>query len=324
MTISVIMAVFNGSRFLSHAVDSVLNQTLMDFEFIIVNDGSTDSSRAILEAYANKDRRIKFVDRPHAGNAASLNTAIENASHELIAIMDADDVMMPNRLERQLSFMMTQPNISVACSHAYLIDIKGTIIGISQNTVDVSRGRNERNPKLFSEIVHPSVLMRKKDILQIGGYRDVYFCNDRDLWGRLVTAGFDIRCQPEILLGYRLHLGAASAQTMRRNSLYATYCDVNVVRRLQGKNEFSFESFLVERKQRSLFARLNDYRKTSALMYYKRSTRYRGEGLYGRCVLSLAIAVALDPFHVLKRTWAKLATDKMSKRIEPKRLNHAE
>jgi glycosyltransferase involved in cell wall biosynthesis len=318
------MAVFNGSRFLSHAVDSVLNQTLRDFEFVIVNDGSTDSSRAILEAYANKDHRIKFIDRPHAGNATSLNTAIENASHELIAVMDADDVMMPNRLERQLSFMMTQPNISVACSHAYFIDIKGKTIGISQNAVDVSRGRNERNPQLFSEIVHPSALMRKKDILQIGGYRDVYFCSDRDLWGRLVTGGFDIRCQPETLLGYRLHLGAASGKTMRRNALYATYCDANVVRRLQGREELSFDSFLVERKQRSLRAKLDDYRKTSALMHYKRSTRYRGECLYGHCMFSLALAAALDPFHVLKRTWTKWATDKMSKRAEPKRMNPAE
>lgn len=324
MTISVIMAVFNGSRFLSDAVDSVLNQTLKDFELIIVHGASTDSSGEILEAYANKDRRIKFIDRPHAGYAAALNIAIENSAHELIAVMDADDVMMPNRLERQLSFIVTQPNISVACSYAYFIDIMGRTIGISQNTVDVDRGRNERNPKLFSEIVNPSVLMRKKDILQIGGYRDLYFCADRDLWGRLVTAGFDIRCQPEILLGYRLHLGALSAQTMRRNSLYATYCDVNVVRRLQGEEEISFESFLVERKQRSLFAKLNDYRKTSALMHYKRSTRYRGECLYGRCVLSLALAVALDPFHVLKRTWTKWATDKMSKTIEPKRMNPAE
>jgi glycosyltransferase involved in cell wall biosynthesis len=318
------MAVFNGSRFLSPAVDSVLNQTLKDFEFIIVNDGSTDSSRNILEAYANKDQRIRFVDRPHAGCSAALNIAIENSSHDLIAVMDADDVMMPNRLERQLSFMVTQSNISVACSHAYFIDIKGRTIGISQNTVDVDRGRNERNPTLFSEIVHPSVLMRKKDILQVGGYRDLYFCNDRDLWGRLVTAGFDIRCQPEILLGYRLHLGAMSGQTMCRNSLYATYCDVNVIRRLQGEEEITFGSFLTERKQRSLHAKLDDYRKSSALMHYKRSTRYRGECLYGSCVRSLAIAAALDPLHMVKRTWTKWATDKLSKRVERQHLNPAE
>ena len=316
MTISVVMAVYNGSRFLLPAIESVLSQSFKDFEFIIVNDGSTDSSPQIAQAYANKDRRIKYIDRPHVGYVAALNTAIEKSSHELIAMLDADDVMMPNRLERQLSFIATQPNISVACSHAYFIDIKGRIIGISENPVDVSRGRNELNPQLFSEIVHPSVLMRKKDVLQIGGYRNIYFCPDRDLWGRLVTAGFDIRCQPEILLGYRLHLGALSAQTMRRNSLYATLCDINVIRRLRGEEEITFDAFILERKQRSLRAKIHDYRESSALMYYKRSTRYRGECRYGSCMRSFAVAVALDPLHIVKRTWAKLGSGNPSKRVE--------
>src|SRR5262249_16351338 len=156
----------------------------------------------------------------------------------------SDDVMMSNRLERQLSFLMKQPSASVVCSYAYLIDIKGRTIGISTNQVDVNRGRRELDPKLFSDIVHPSVLMRKKAGLQVGGYRTFHFCPDRDLWGRLVAAGFDLRCQPEFLTGYRLHLGAQSAKTMHLNSLSAALCDANFVRRLRKEEELTFDNFL--------------------------------------------------------------------------------
>ena len=99
---------------------------------------------------------------------------------------------------------------------------------------------------------------------------------------------------------------------MRRNSLYATLCDVNVIRRLRGEEEITFDAFLLERKKRSLRAKLNDYRESSALMYYKQSTRYRGECMYGSCIGSLVVAVALDPLHIVKRTWARLASGKPS------------
>jgi glycosyltransferase involved in cell wall biosynthesis len=306
MTITIIMPIYNGERFLRPAVDSVLRQSLPDFELLAVDDGSTDSSRQILETFRAEDKRLNVIYRPHLGYAATLNTAINNASRDLIAMMDADDVMMPNRLERQLSFLNSHPNASVICSYAYLIDIKGEIIGTSQNDIDVERGRAERNPKLFSEIVNPSVLMRKRDIIQVGGYRESFiFAPDRDLWGRLVTSGYSIQCQPEFLHGYRLHLGAMSGQSMKRNALFATLGDVNFVRRLRGEAEITFNEFLRQRKQRPLRQRLNDLRLWTALMYYKRATRYRGECQWIGCARSFAIAVSLAPSYVLRRTWSK-------------------
>ena len=233
MTITVVMPIYNSQRFLRSALESVVRQTFQEFELLAIDDGSTDASREILQTFRAKDGRVKVIYQAHLGYAVALNTGIKNASHNLIAMMDGDDLMMPNRLERQLWFMETQADASLVCSYAYLIDIKDRIIGTSQTEVDVERGITEHAPRRFSEIVNPSVLMRKEDILQIGGYRENFtFAPDRDLWTRLVTSGFKIKCQPEFLLGYRLHLGALSAHKMHQNALFATYSDVNFVRRL--------------------------------------------------------------------------------------------
>lgn len=306
MTITVLMPVYNGERFLRPALESILGQSFQDFELLAVDDGSTDSSQEILETFRAQDERVEIIYQPHLGYTAALNTGVNKASHDLIAMMDADDVMMPNRLERQLSFIKSHPDASVVCSYAYLIDVRNRIIGTSQNQVDVEQGLAKRDPTLFSEIVNPSVLMRKTDIIQVGGYRECFvFAPDRDLWARLATSGYSIQCQSEFLLGYRLHQGAISAQAMHRNALFATYSNVNFLRRLQGEAELTFSEFLNQRRQRPLREQLNDWRKWTALMYYKRATRYRGECKWIGCVRSLAIAVLFAPWYVIKRAWMK-------------------
>jgi alpha-1,3-rhamnosyltransferase len=306
MTITVLMPIHNGERFLQAALESVLRQSFRDFELLAVDDGSTDSSREILEAFRAQDERINIVYQPRLGYPAALNIGITKASYDLVAMMDADDVMMPKRLERQLSFLKAHANASVVCSYAYLIDVKGRIIGTSQNLVDVEGGLAKRDASLFSEIVNPTVLMRKADIMNVGRYRESFiFAPDRDLWARLATAGYSIQCQPEFLLCYRLHLGAISAQSMHRNALFATYSNVNFVRRLNNDRELTFDEFLNQRRQRPYGDRLDDWRKWTALMYYKRATRYRGEHKWMGCIRSLAIAASLAPWYIAKRAWAK-------------------
>ena len=204
MQVSVLMAVYNGERFLREAVNSVLTQTFEDFEFIILDDGSTDSSVEILEEFAKVDSRIVLVKRPHRGLVVSLNTGLEMARADLIARFDADDRMLPQRLERQLLFLKDNPQFSVVCSHADLINVNGKKIGISTHPVDTLRGRKEFTPGLFLEVVSSSVLMRRSAVADVGGYRDMWM-EDRDLWGRLVTQGYLIGCQKERLIEYRLH-----------------------------------------------------------------------------------------------------------------------
>src|SRR5438045_3930995 len=104
-TVSVLMPVYNGARYLAEAVESILAQTYRDFEFVIVDDGSTDRSPAMLDEYARRDSRVRIVRRGNTGIVGALNDAIADSKAPLIARMDADDVSLPDRLEKQVGYM---------------------------------------------------------------------------------------------------------------------------------------------------------------------------------------------------------------------------
>src|SRR5208337_1888421 len=123
MQVSVIMAVYNGDKFLEEAVESVLCQTFADFEFVIIDDGSTDGTSKLLAKYAEQDSRIVVIRQDNRGLPSSLNRAISVANCELLARMDADDRMLPCRLERQIEFVARNPDAAVVCSYSYLINV---------------------------------------------------------------------------------------------------------------------------------------------------------------------------------------------------------
>src|ERR1700720_4672159 len=111
--ISVVMSVFNGEAFLGQAIESILDQSFLDFEFLIVDDGSTDSTPKIISDYAHRDKRLRVVTHDNKRRAESLNIGIGLASGRYIARMDADDVALPPRLEKQIEFMEQNPEVGV-------------------------------------------------------------------------------------------------------------------------------------------------------------------------------------------------------------------
>jgi glycosyltransferase involved in cell wall biosynthesis len=307
MPVSVVMSVFDGQEFLTSCIESVLRQTYEDFEFVIVDDGSRDSSPAILDNYARRDARIRVIHRKNQGLAASLNFAIEQCRNELIARMDSDDLMFPARLQRQVEFMTRHTSVSVACSFTELIDRDGRKIATSRPTVDVDRGRRERDPKWFVEIVHPSVIMRRSHFLSIGGYcREYTFAEDRELWGRFVTAGYRIEVIPETLLMYRLHGDSMSTRDMARNDLVCRYIDHNIERRLSGKADIPMEEFCEWRTQQSLSAKISESFRSSKLLFYKKATRHFAERRWIQFAGCFTLATALAPYSTARRALSKL------------------
>lgn len=168
--------------------------------------------------------------------------ALTNARNSLVAVLDADDRMLPTRLERQIAFFNENPGTSVICSFSYIIDAKGKRKGKSQNDVDASAGIAEQDPSRFLEVVHPSVIMVKEDVLALGGYNEALTrVVDRDLWGRLVTSGKQILCQREFLTDYRLHGSSMTMSSVLKPSMSCLPIDINVVRRLKDEPELSLE-----------------------------------------------------------------------------------
>jgi len=202
--ISVAMSVYNGERFLAEAIESVLAQSFTDFEFLILDDGSRDGSRTIIETYAAKDARIRPIIRQNRGLVVSLNQLIDEARAPLIARMDADDVCLPERFARQISFLDAHLEHGIIGSRIDLIDPEGHPLtqlceGYPLDHSEIIRNVERKLPFLC----HPAVMMRRDVVLAVGGYHKAFrHCEDYDLWLRLASVT-QIANLPERLLKYR-------------------------------------------------------------------------------------------------------------------------
>lgn len=202
--ISVVLPVFNAEAYVREAVESILAQSFTDFELIVINDGSSDGSGAILRDLAIRDARIRLIERPNAGLVLALNDGIECARASLIARMDADDVAMPERLALQHARMLASPRLVVLGSFMRLMDASGKIIRLADYPItesDTARFLEQGCP-----LAHPTVMMRREAILEVGGYRRAFaHCEDYDLWLRISERGYGIANLPQPLLNYRIH-----------------------------------------------------------------------------------------------------------------------
>ncbi len=210
--ISVIMPVYNAERYVAEAVQSILDQTFRDFEFIIVNDGSTDGSLAILERFAKSDPRIKLISRPNTGLVFALNEMLELARGEFIARMDADDVAIPDRFAQQLRYLAQHPDVVAVGCRVYLIDPKGRRLceafgDPDHEAIDRAFMRGEGGA-----IAHPTAMIRTTALRAIGGYRPEFFpAEDVDLFLRLAEHG-RLGNLPTVLLNYRVHMASIGHQ----------------------------------------------------------------------------------------------------------------
>jgi glycosyltransferase involved in cell wall biosynthesis len=201
--VTVLMPVHNSEMYLSESIESILNQTYGDFEFIIINEDPGSITRAILDRYSKKDDRIKVYHQERQGLIASLNKGCELANGEYIARMDADDICLPERLERQLSFMDENPSVGVCGSWAEIIDSNGDLIG--NFCPPTSTALIKWNLIFYCGIAHPSAIFRKESVKELGFYhKDCLHCEDYDLWVRAMNH-FEFGNIPEFLLKLRKH-----------------------------------------------------------------------------------------------------------------------
>ena len=172
LRVSIVMPAYNAAPFLRQAVDSILSQTFTDFEFIVVDDGSTDSTLAILDGYS--DPRIRVIKSEHnLGLPGALNLGLSAARGEYIARMDADDVSLPERLMKQVSWLDENPETSVLGTFSIRIDPQGRY----HEFIPVPTGDKEISRRLLSDanpIIHGSVMMRSVVVQKVGGYRDIF------------------------------------------------------------------------------------------------------------------------------------------------------
>lgn len=203
-TVSVVMPVYNAQEYLNEAVESVLAQTFNDFEFIIINDGSTDQSESILQEFQKRDKRIQVVSRSNTGIVVALNEGIGYASGRYIARVDADDIALPELFAKQVAFLEKTPDYVAVGTCVLMIDPDGWPV-MPANLKMSHEEIDEAHMAGHGAFPHSGSMFRRDLVQSIGGYRqETQYAEDIDLWLRLAEVG-KLANISEVLLKYRLH-----------------------------------------------------------------------------------------------------------------------
>jgi glycosyltransferase involved in cell wall biosynthesis len=216
--VSVVMAVHNGERYLVDAVESILGQSFVDFEFIVIDDGSTDSTPDIIARYAREDMRFVPFRREKKGLTKSLNEAVRMARGKYIARHDADDIALSHRLSTTVEFLEANPSIAATGSWCETIDEEGASTGKIGNPVDPDQIAFAMAG--YCAMIHPTMVIRRQAFADFGPYdEECSYAQDYELWTRWIRQGAKLTNVPEILVKYRR--GAAS-QISRKHGIEQT------------------------------------------------------------------------------------------------------
>ena len=219
--VSILLPAYNAEQTIDEAIDSLRTQTYPGIEIIVVDDGSKDRTLRILERASKKDPRIRTMSIPHAGLIVALNVGLAECRGEYVARFDADDRAIPTRIEKQVAFLDQNPGIDVVgskirCFPDHFVGegfrVYETWINSLITAEDISREIYIESP-----LVHPSVTIRRKVLVHIGGYEEHGWPEDYDLWLRLHTAGSRFAKIPDVLHEWR----ESEARLTRTDSRYS-------------------------------------------------------------------------------------------------------
>lgn len=279
--VSILMSCYNGSRWLHEAIDSTLNQTYQDFEFILIDDGSTDETWSIIESYRDRDKRIIAISKKNSGLVDSLNVGILRAKGKWIARLDQDDLCEPQRIEKQVGFVHNHPEVVLLGTGCVEIDEFGKTI------------RRHRYPRTHGRLVHhlehlqrffphSSAFYHTDKVRSVGGYnRRIYGADDKRLWMELALQG-KMACLSEPLVKIRRHPNQMSLDDNGKrqfcDGVAATVC--HLLRKANHRdpsiceNEAEWDAFLEwveERVERiGIFDRRREWMNSRAIFFAAR------------------------------------------------------
>lgn len=239
------MPTFNASGTLREAIDSIRVQTVRDIRIIIVDDGSTDETPALLAEIARADDRVVVVTRANSGIVDALNEGLRHCTAEFVARFDSDDVSFADRFERQLAYLADHPEC-VACGGAVEhIDEHGAPLSGLPQPGPPADADAERLPALEPYIIHPFLMARRAAIEAVGGYRYVPNSEDSDLFWRLAEQGALVNL-PDVLGKYRVHTASISSSLVngRVMAVGSQLGAISALRRRAGRSDIAFSRSL--------------------------------------------------------------------------------
>ena len=236
--VTVLMAVYNGETYLASAIDSVCEQTFTDWELVVIDDGSTDQTPAILAAHAKSEDRLKIIHQKNQGQTAALNNGLAISKGDYVARLDADDTMHSERLEKQVLFMNNHPEVALLGSALNFIDENGAVF--HTKSVPCEHEAIQKIAHRLNPFVHSSVIFRRDIVNQLGGYNPKYGpAQDYELWMRLLTFARAANL-PYPLVNIRYHANQMSS-TSRRRQIRET---IQIKCKAAFRNRFNFMDYI--------------------------------------------------------------------------------
>ena len=241
--VSVVMSVYNAEKYLNEAIESILKQTFEDFEFIIINDGSTDSSLKIIKSY--KDDRIVVIDQENKGLARALNNGIKQSKSDYILRMDADDISLPERIKKQYSFLKKNPDYIAVGSNAIIIDAMGNYVHTSHQCTSDTKAK-EKLP--VTPFMHSSVMFKKKPFIMAGEYcEDMIKAQDTVLFNRMAKYGKFLNID-DVLIKYRIVPTANSIRSLKNRKKFKKIIEEAIeTNKVSKENSIFLQSVLAKR-----------------------------------------------------------------------------
>lgn len=247
--VTVLLAVYNGMPHLRHAIESIQCQTLSKFKVLVFDDGSTDGTAAYLDQV--NDKRFHIVHQENVGLAVTLNRMIDLVETEFIARMDADDVCMPKRFEKQLNFLEQHPEVAVVGTRAGYVKGERSVASfkIARKIITLSYAPPTSNPPYWNPVAdqqilnHSSVMMRTKELKELGGYPNMVPGQDLALWHRFHQSGRMLANIDEILILLRITKSGISGSNLARQYHSWCYTGYHSKCTLSGETPLSLEDY---------------------------------------------------------------------------------
>lgn len=313
--ISVVMSVYNGGEFLPAAIESILNQTYKDFEFVIVNDGSKDGSLEVIKQYQAKDNRINLIDLgENKGFCYALNRGIEEAKYPWIARMDADDISLPERFEKQLAMVEQNPDLVVVGSYISHINSKNEVLSVNvvgPATREEMESRIKKGHPIY--VMHPTALMKKEIVQKVGGYDpDFFSAEDIELFARMIKHGA-ILAIPEPLLLYRIHGGSISMNKMAKQKTLTEYVELMYHCDNTGEKLPTLKEFLDAQQNQPFLKKARKQMTIWRSLYYRRAGMAYGDKKWAKAIMFFGISSLIDPAYSIPRAWRQVFSSRKNR-----------
>lgn len=257
-TVDVIIPVYNCADTVADAVASIQAQTVRDIRIIVINDGSSDATRQIVERLAAADDRLVLINQENSGIVDALNAGLAACTVDIVARHDGDDLALPDRFERQLAYLRDNPDCVAVAGAIQQIDGAGRTIGPVLTFPSPDLADPGSYPQREPYLMHPFLMVRRASVEEVGGYRHVFHAEDTDLYWRLQETG-KLSNMPDLLGSYRVHAQGITSSSLvngRIAALNSQLAGISAMRRRSGRPDIAFpkSAFAEYQKARSLEA----------------------------------------------------------------------